>query len=268
MTAAIARMGWNRPLLKSKLKALLAHLSISLLLVGFALILMFRFWFPGPLFTTDGGGVGLKLIVLVDLVLGPLLTFVVFHPAKTWRALSLDLGLIAVLQLGAYATGMWSIHSVRVQAIAYQDGRFHTVTADAYEDQPLAPGSWVALGEGAPYLVDVRTPSTQDELGGVAAHQVMTGLAPYQLQFLYRPYAQAATEHWARGWSLEALEAKQPAVASLARDWLRARSLAPEQLRFYPVQGYFNAAVLAVDAQGHWQGGFVATLPVLPSVGP
>ena len=52
-------MTWNRSLLLAKIRALGAHISISLVLVGIALALMLLRWFPAPLFTTDGGGTGL-----------------------------------------------------------------------------------------------------------------------------------------------------------------------------------------------------------------
>jgi hypothetical protein len=168
-------MTWNPALFRAKLKALAAHLSISVVLVSIALWLMLRCWFPAPLFATDGGGIGLKLLLLVDLVLGPLLTFVVFHPSKARRLMVLDLSVIAVLQLAAYTAGLWSIHGVRVQAVAWHEGVFHSVTAPTYADQTIEPGSWEALGPGAPYLVNVREPANGEEAGGITAFGLTQG---------------------------------------------------------------------------------------------
>jgi len=264
-------MAWNKSLLSAKFKALAAHLSISAVMVGIALALMLLRWFPAPLFATDGGGVGLKLLLLVDLVLGPLLTFVVFNPHKARRLMVLDLSVIAVLQLAAYGYGMFNIHSVRVQAVAFHQGLFHTVTADAFAEQTLPADGWSALGAHSPYVVDVREPADSEEAGGVLAFGLTAGLEPYALHFLYRPFAPAFAAQREAGWSLAALHSEQPKVAEQAAAWLQARHPDhPETLRFYPVEGYYGRAVLAFDEHGQWLGGFESELPkrVLSSQSP
>lgn len=257
-------MAWTRSLLRIKFKAMAVHLGISLVLVGTAVALMLLRWFPPPLFETDGGGIGLKLIVLVDLVLGPLLTFLVFNPAKTRFALRLDLSLIAAFQLAAYVGGMWSVHSVRVQTLAYEDGRFYSVIPEFYAGQEIAADGWKPLGPHAPYLVQVREPATPDEAKGVVTFGMFEGLMPHQLHFLYSPYAPRAADNWPRGWDLASLETAHPAVAEAARRWLRGRDLDAAALRFYRVEGYFASAVLVIDREGRWLGGFSADLPVRP----
>jgi len=259
-------MPLNRPLLAAKFKALLAHIAISLVLVGIALSLMWLRWFPGPLFATDGGGIGLKLLLLVDLVLGPLLTFVVFNPNKARRETVLDLSVIALLQLGAYGYGLWNIHSVRVQAVAFHQGVFHAVPAPLYQDQAIEPGSWQALGPSAPYVVDVRAPAAGDEAAGVAAFALTAGLEPYHLQFLYQPLARALPVIRDQGWTLTALKAVHPQVAASATQWLQKRRAPPvETLRFYRLEGYYGNAVLVLGADGQWLGGFEGELPGITS---
>lgn len=262
-------MPLNRALLTAKFKALAAHVSISIVLVGIALSLMWLRWFPSPLFSTDGGGVGLKLLLLVDLVLGPLLTFVVFNPFKARRLMVLDLAVIALLQLGAYGYGLRNIHSVRVQAVAFHEGVFHAVTAPLYNDQQIEPGSWEKLGPGAPYLVNVREPQEGDESTGVAAFALTSGLEAYQLQFLYQPLTKALPAVREQGWTLAALKTAHPDVAASAEQWLQKHSPAnADALRFYRVEGYYGNAVLVVGEQGQWLGGFEAELSKLTSSSP
>lgn len=250
----------SRHLLILKLKALAAHLSISAVLVGAALALMLLHWFPPPLFATDGGGIGLKLLVLVDLVLGPLLTFVVFNPAKGQRKMVFDLSVIALFQLGAYGYGLWNIHAVRVQAVAFHEGQFYAVTAARFVDQQIEVDGWQPLGDEAPYLVDVREPKDGDEASGVGAFQLISGLEPYELHFLYQPYGSQAASHWAAGTTLEALRAHKPALAEVAQHWLARKGLAAGAVRFYKVTGFYDSAVVAIDQQGRWLGGFEGDL--------
>lgn len=255
-------MTWNRTLLIAKCKALATHISISLVLVAIALALMLLRWFPAPLFTTDGGSTALRLLLLVDLVLGPLLTFVVFNPNKARRLMVLDLSVIAVLQLAAYGAGLWSIHGVRVQAVALHEGQFQAVTADTYRDQTIEPGSWAALGDSSPYLVNVREPKDGDEAAGVTAFGFTQGLEPYHLQFLYERFDAVAAQHLQQGWSLEALQKRHPAIAQAAQRWLaRHPDIAADRARFFRVQGYYDSAVLVLDGEGRWRGGFAGDLP-------
>lgn len=244
-----------------KFRALAAHIGFSLVLVGAAVALMWFRWFPEPLFHTDGAGIGLKLIVLVDLVLGPLLTFIVFDRRKSRRALLIDFTVIFGLQLGGYVYGMHNIYVVRVQAVAYHEGVFHTVTTEPFAEQEIAHDGWDRLGAHPPYLVDTREPASEPEATGAATYLLVAGLEPFQLQFLYRPFAGAVRERWAQGWTLDALQRRHAAVATAAVDWLQGRGLDEATLRFYPVDGFFESAVMVIDAEGRWLGGFAATLP-------
>ena len=102
----------------TKLQATGIHLLFSLLLVliGFALLLM---WYPAWLFWSDGGIQVLWLLVGVDLILGPALTFVVYNPKKSVRERILDLSLILIIQLGAFGYGMYQAYDQRSLMLWY-----------------------------------------------------------------------------------------------------------------------------------------------------
>lgn len=105
---------------RAKFQATGLHLLFSLLLVlvGFALLLM---WYPAWLFWSDGGIQVLWLLVGVDLILGPALTFVVYNPKKSVRERILDLSLIILIQLGAFGYGMYQAYDQRSLTIWYDD---------------------------------------------------------------------------------------------------------------------------------------------------
>lgn len=74
----------------SRWKAAAIHFSISLLVFLFLLTLILWLWYPGILFSIDGGWSGLRLVIGVDLLLGPLLTLVVFKSGKPGRQINSD----------------------------------------------------------------------------------------------------------------------------------------------------------------------------------
>jgi hypothetical protein len=92
------------------------HFGISFGIFLVCLVLVFTVWYPGILSQVDDGWHrALLLIAGVDLVLGPLLTLIVFNPAK--KSLKFDLSVIAVTQLAALIAGLYTVHTTRPLAL-------------------------------------------------------------------------------------------------------------------------------------------------------
>lgn len=123
-------MASTLPLLNSRptrSSAFVIHLILSLLIFSTLVAVMLVYWFPGDLFIMDGGWEGLKLVALVDLVLGPALTLILFKPGKP--GLKLDMALIGTLQLAALGYGFYTTHDQRTVAVVFADREFATVSA-------------------------------------------------------------------------------------------------------------------------------------------
>lgn len=105
------------------------HLTLSLLIFSSLVFAMLMWWFPGELFFLDGGWQGLKIVALIDLVLGPLLTLILYKPQK--KNLLMDMSLIAAFQLAALGYGFYATHQQRTVAVVYADKGFVTLSADA-----------------------------------------------------------------------------------------------------------------------------------------
>ena len=124
------------------------HLAISLLVFLSFIAVLYFLWIPGDLFFMDGGWQGVKLVAMVDLVLGPLLTLLLFKRGKP--SLKFDMSVIASIQIAALLYGFYTTYNQRVVALVYADQRFSTVTLSEYrsssevleakgiEPQPLA----------------------------------------------------------------------------------------------------------------------------------
>jgi len=108
--------------------AFVAHLIISLLVFSTLVLTMYFFWFPGELFFLDGGLEGLKLVAMVDLVLGPLLTILLIKPGKKKKLIAIDLSMIALLQLTALAYGFYTTYHQHTAAIVFAENKFNTLS--------------------------------------------------------------------------------------------------------------------------------------------
>jgi len=113
----------------NRYQAFATHMAISLVLFFILLACITQLWYPGILFDTGDGTKAIALIVGIDLILGPLLTLIVFNPKKS--SLKFDLWVIALVQTAALAYGTWTIHSSRPLAIAYINTSFITFYANA-----------------------------------------------------------------------------------------------------------------------------------------
>src|SRR5690606_37348515 len=85
---------------KQRFSAMAVHSLFSLVLLSFALFLVFYFWYPAPLDQAMGVTNVFWIILVIDLILGPLLTFSVFNPKK--KELKIDLLIIITIQFSAY----------------------------------------------------------------------------------------------------------------------------------------------------------------------
>lgn len=110
----------------SRKQAFLSHLGLSLIIFLVVLYFIVFHWYPQPFFTTDGGWQGVRLIAAVDIILGPLLTLIIFNPAK--KELKMDVSIIAFIQIAALLSGLYVVHNERPVAKIFQDGIFHVVT--------------------------------------------------------------------------------------------------------------------------------------------
>ena len=92
--------------LRAAARAALVHLAFSIMLVASVTVILFYFWFRGPYLDLFDGLRIVLIAILVDIVCGPLITAVVYNPAKSRRELTLDLSLVVMIQLAALAYGI------------------------------------------------------------------------------------------------------------------------------------------------------------------
>ncbi len=118
---------------KNKLKASLIHLLLSAILITLVIGSTLFFFFP-KLFigVTDFKEVA-TLIISIDLILGPLLTFVVFKPKK--KSLKFDLAVIGAIQLSALIYGTYALYQVHPVYITFNIDRFTIVNAKDAEPE-------------------------------------------------------------------------------------------------------------------------------------
>lgn len=117
-----ARFDW-----RTRGRAAGIHLGLSALVAALSAVLVFALWYPYPYRAISGGTDLFRLVVGVDVVLGPLITFAIFNRAKPRRELRRDLLVVALLQLGGLAYGLATVSLARPVHMVFEYDRFRVV---------------------------------------------------------------------------------------------------------------------------------------------
>lgn len=166
----------RKKILQSKLKAALLHSIITLCVVISLALIVFELWYPSNLSEMLRGGELFKLVLLGEVVLGPLLSFVVFSPLKARRELVLDYTFIAVVQLSALGYGVYSVASSRPAYLVFVKDRVEVVSALEFDlkDLESAGMSLLSLPFTGPKLVCAQRPNSDDDYQELM-HSIMSG---------------------------------------------------------------------------------------------
>src|SRR5688572_1913520 len=168
-------------------KASSIHLALSALLLSVIAVVLIWRWYPPGLFHMARADTLLMLIGGVDLVLGPLLTLIVFKQGK--KSLKFDLTVIALLQVAALVFGLHTVWQSRPVFLVASDTRMTLLYANEIDPADLAeaPAAYRELSALGPRTVAVTMP---DEIA--ASVKRMTGEDPRHLPVKYKPYAAIA----------------------------------------------------------------------------
>ncbi len=175
-------------LIKSKFKAAGIHLAISsIIFLVLAYFIVFE-WYPLPYFTADGGWQGIRMVALIDLVLGPFMTLIIFNPQKSTREIHFDLGTIACIQVGVLIWGIYTVYNERPVAIVHWDGEFYSMPAKAYSERNIAVDELEQFGVEKPVLIHAYRPVEIEAIHEVLILSTEEQLAPFEQLQLYRTF--------------------------------------------------------------------------------
>jgi hypothetical protein len=146
---------------KAKTKAFSIHLILSVFAISGFMLVVTQVWYPESLFELENVWQGMKILIPVDAVLGPLLTLIIFVPRK--KGLKLDLSIIAILQFSALIYGGFLIHQQRPIALAFVIDRFETVLASEDYASNISMGRFANEKNHNPLLTYVLPAQSEQE---------------------------------------------------------------------------------------------------------
>lgn len=242
-----APAGSFRQSIPARLKATGIHLGLSAVAFAVALYLILARWYPGFHFAVDGGWQGVRIMALVDLVLGPLLTLVIFNPFKARRLIVFDLACIGLAQLGALAWGFYAVHGQQPASINFYVGIFYSMPLSSVRAEAGAAEALARLSDAHPALVYVATPQDAGEQRRADARAERDLLA-HEDPSLFR----ALAPHWPEI-QRSALDPQTVRDASFRRElpeFLARHGKQAADFRFFRYQGGYGSCMLAFTPDG------------------
>ncbi|HIG40944.1 MAG: hypothetical protein ABGY96_16935 [bacterium] len=173
----------------SRYRASFYHFAISLgVFVVFAYFILFR-WYPDFFYSIDGGWEGMRIIIGVDLILGPLLTLVVFKSGKP--GLKFDLAMIGITQSVCLLAGVFVVYSERPIFFIYYEKHFYSSSADTFAKYGVLTPNPSNYSDVTPARVISVLPENPIEQADFLKVLYQTNIPPW----VYEPTYQALGDH-------------------------------------------------------------------------
>jgi hypothetical protein len=214
------------------------HLVLSLAVALGAAALVLGLWYPAPYRSLSGGLHLFSLLVVVDVMLGPLATTVVSKPGKSAREWRTDVALIALVQCAALAYGLWTLHQARPVYMAFEVDRLRVVHAVDVSPELLdkAPEGFRQLPLGGPGWVAVR-PFVNNAERTEATFAALQGVHLAFRPDFWIPFEQASGAVRQEAKPLSELMAREPKLRQALQQALDAHGVAAADVVYLPLLG-------------------------------
>jgi hypothetical protein len=236
---------------REKFIAFLVHLLSTLVIAGAAAALVFLVWYPDPFQTMSGGFKFFLLITACDIVLGPLLSLVVYNSRKTRRALIFDYTFIGIVQIAAIAYGLFTIVNARPVYVAFVKDRFEIVAAKEIAAEDLAAGTppYASLPMWGPKLIGTQAPTDVKGHNELVFSGAMSGKDMQVMPKYYVSYETVIDEVKERAEPLATLESRHPDAKALLSQAVEELGVDASHVRWLPVRTKGEFWTALIDAE-------------------
>jgi len=206
---------------------------------------VYLIWYPYPYYVIHSTFNAIKFVLIVDLVLGPLLTFIVYNTAKPFKELKRDLLIIVTIQIAALAWGTYVLHSVRPLFAVYFNGEIHSITKVSFDNSGFDPSIKTPGIFERPKLVYIK-PFSGEDYKRKTLRQMKGDELGFVLQTQLYEILNDVTKKdmFSRSLSQEQLT-KRADHKQILMDFLKHKNLKFDDVLLYPVMaGPYNAVVV------------------------
>lgn len=213
------------------------HLFISAAIAVVAIAVMLGVWYPPPFFSADGGSNILFIMIAVDIIIGPLITLIIFKSGKP--GLRFDLTVIALLQISALIYGCHVMFVARPVFIAFVVDQFESVNAVEIDAIDLAQARYPefsTLPLTGPLLVAVEPPRDEKERADRIFGALGGGKDLRHYPKYYAPYSAYKPQVIAKSRSLETVREQDRELSGVIDEFVSESGFKAAELRYLPLR--------------------------------
>ena len=244
--------------IKDRLRAGTVHLFISLLVAIFAALVVLLIWYPYPYSEISGGRELFMLMVAVDVVIGPLITLVIFNRSKPRCEFLLDFTLIGLLQLVALSYGLWTVYVARPVYLVFEYHRMAVVHAADVDSKMLkqALPNLQILPIAGPALLSLRPfKDSREQIESTV--MALNGLPQAAQPALWQTWSAARADILKESHPIAQLNERFGTQVELINSAIATTGRPVELLRYLPLVGRKQGWTVLIDGESAEPVGFL-----------
>jgi hypothetical protein len=234
------------------------HLAISIAVALAVVVAMYFLWYPTPYFQAMGGGGLLMLVTAVDVVLGPLITLIIFNTKK--KSLKFDLMCVAIVQIVALAYGVSTMFQARPVYTVFNKDRFDVIIAadmSEIERAKVTDFMFKSVPLTGPQVVAMEQPSNKKEV----QRMLESGIDSRAFSQYYVPYDSKAKEAATAAKPIAEWQKTHAATTEKLKAFLTTKAIDESKVGFLPLYTRNEDMIVVLDKE---TGKILAIAPVAP----
>jgi hypothetical protein len=246
----------------TRLRAFTLHLIVSVVVFLALLGIMRLVWYPAPYFEIGGGWKVLRVLAGVHLVLGPLLTLILFKPGKA--GLKFDMACVILLQLAALSYGGMLVYQQRPAFLVFGVDRFTTVPVADVEFDKLKYSELRRRGGIGPILAQIRPPEDPKARQELMFDVVLGGQKDLEFRAeFYEPYQPDLARLRVRSVALDPIAALDRDARAAIDAFIARQGGRLEDYLYLPLRGRDQDMMMVLSAADGMPAGFIPISPWL-----
>lgn len=223
-----------------RLLATVAALLIVYLLLRFL-------WFPDGYFALSGIGRLLLVLLGVNVVVGPVLSALVYRPGK--RGLKFDLVVLATIEIAILSWALLAFDARRPAIAVFAVDRFELLPKAEIDAMPLDGECRARLRGVGPKLKYAALPTDGEALSRLIDETVFQGQPDIDRRpEFWQPYAAGVSTLRAAAQPLAELSARDPAEARYLRRWLARQGGGIDDYLYLPIRARSGDGSIIIHA--------------------
>lgn len=230
-----------------QLQVFIGHLLITLLVLSIITFATLSWWNPKPYMGAEGGGPVLMVFILVVIVVGPVLTLLLYKPGK--KGLLLDMMLIGIFQITAIVFGTYTLYEKRPVFLVFAVDRFILVSKDDIDTSKLGSDILLPGFNQKPISIYARLPENAKKRSQLL-QEVFSGKPDVEFRAeYYEPMSSNILNVVSHSINADSFGGNTSVAGNLINDFVNQHCSTVEKCAYFPLVGKKKDILLVLNRE-------------------